>query len=144
MWPRGRTPTNINCKMNKLLISKKLNKYDLEVAGAIVIIVGIFLYGILRFKRVEKSGVFSIARVDKCEPEVDGSETYITVFFGGKEYPTTVGNSKSRMVGKFYFVKILPEDPTYEVILYLDNEVPACLLKDSIPRGGWEVLPTCK
>jgi hypothetical protein len=126
--------------MNLLLSYKKYK----EAYIATFIILLIFIYLFFRYKNVEANGVFTICRFDNYEATSDGSNTYCTIFFNGKEYNITNGMGSKKRIGKFFFVKLLKDNPTYEVIVYYQHEVPGCIDKNSLPTKGWREIPSCK
>ena len=107
-------------------------------------IIAIALYSKLRKNNVEANGVFTICKIKKYEALSDGSNTYCNLFLNGKEYEVISGMGSKNTVGKFYFVKAIKENPSYEIIIYYDKEVPACIFESPLPSDGWKQIPICK
>ena len=108
---------------------------------SVLLIIG---YAFYRESQINKFGVFTIAKVERFKGASSGSTLYITVYLGGKTYNTSVGNPCRRCIGKFYFVKVLKQNPTKHVIFYNESPVPYCILRNPIPEDGWEKLPSCE
>ncbi|MES1181410.1 MAG: hypothetical protein ABUL44_01315 [Flavobacterium sp.] len=119
-----------------------MKKYkEAYLAGLVIII--LIIYSVVKLHTIEMNGVVTICKIDRYEPLPDGSNTYCTVFLNGRQYEIISGLGSSRMVGKFYFVKILKEDPTVDAIVYNEKEVPKCILQGPLPLDGWDQIPTC-
>jgi hypothetical protein len=125
--------------MNLLLTFKT---YRAAYIAALAIML-ITVYSITRFRNVEKNGVITICKIDRYEAASDGSDTYCTLFFNDTTYSVIIGTGSKNMVGKYFFAKILADQPQYEIIVYDDKEVPDCLLKNKLPKKGWNKIPTC-
>ena len=110
----------------------------------IVVILAIGLYSTLRKNNVEANGVITICKIKRYEALSDGSNTYCNLFINGKEYEVISGMGSKSMVGKFYFVKAIKENPSYDIIIYDDKEVPACIFESPLPNDGWKEIPICK
>lgn len=121
----------------------KGSKYN----NLIFVILGVLLiigYTYFRKNRIDKFGIFTIAKVVRYEGASSGSFLYMTVYLGGKTFNTSVGNSCYRCIGKYYFVKVIKENPSKHVIFYNESPVPECILKNPIPENGWKKFPSCE
>jgi hypothetical protein len=128
--------------MVKRLISS-INEYKVAYITVLIFII-VLVYSGWKLKNVKEDGVVTICYVVKYEPLSDGSNTYCTIYFQGKNYELISGIGSQKMVGKHFFIKILPEDPTGTHIIYEQLEVPACILDQPIPYSGWADIPNCK
>ena len=103
------------------------------------------VFFIVRKNVFDKAGVFTIAKLLKYESDASGSSLYIEIYFDGKKINTVVNSSCFGCdSSKFYYVKILPGNPKYDVILLEESPVPDCILEKEIPVKGWSKMPTCK
>jgi hypothetical protein len=114
--------------------------------GLLIGLVMIFLalsYSLYTKYEREKFGIITVARIDRLEPAEQGSALYVTIFFRDHQYNATVNTLCSSCKGKFHFVKIFPDDPTRNPLLYEDNPVPDCIISNEKYYGGWKTFPTC-
>ena len=109
-----------------------------------LIVAALTLYGFLQFDKVKKKGIITICYVKYFEIQSQGSTTYCTVFLNGKKYDATSSEGCKEMNGKYFFVKVLKNNPTYYILIYQNNEVPQCILENKLPDGGWDSIPNCK
>ena len=126
---------------SKFLLS--LEEY-FEVYITLLVTACIFLYLSAKYRKVETEGVFIVCKINNYEPDSDGSTTYCTAYLNGQEYNFRSGEGNGSMVGKYYFGKVLKEDPYFQFILYPDQEVPGCILNDTLSKAGWTTIPVCK
>jgi hypothetical protein len=114
-----------------------------ELVGGILLILIFLFYIISRDNNIKRHGVFTIAKIIKYEGDADGASLFIDIHFNGKIFSTVVNQGCSNCIGKYFFVKILKQDPS-SVIFYEKEIVPDCILKKPIPIKGWEKIPTCQ
>ena len=107
----------------------------------LVILIGLILFVNFRITSVEKNGVITLCKIDWYEPLADGSTTYCSVFLNDKVYKVESGMGYKSMIGRYYFVKVLKENPNYEIIIYDNIIVPSCILKIKLPSNGWKEIP---
>jgi hypothetical protein len=125
-----------------MILFNSIKKYKEAYIAAFVIVL-ISIYSKLRLNNVENNGVITICRINDYEALSDGSNTYCTVFFNEKKYEVISGMGSKKMIGKYFFVKVLKEKPTYDIVIYDDKEVPNCILNNSLPKVGWKKIPNC-
>ncbi|MDR6341625.1 hypothetical protein HNQ91_004698 [Filimonas zeae] len=46
-------------------------------------------------------------------------------------------------VGKYFFIKIISEEPEGAVVFLKEYPVPDCILRRKIPPEGWNEIPGC-
>lgn len=95
--------------------------------------------------KIDKVGVFVLARVYKITEYRTATHCSKYEYFFRKQ--RFVGESCGNFdhVGEFYFLKLMPSDPTNHYELEFTH-VPNCLTMDSVPDDGWKALPfdNCK
>lgn len=112
------------------------------IAVIAFLILAYISFNIYSSKQFEKEGIFTIAKITCKEIHEQGSKLCFEVYYNGKTYSSHTGGIYGYSLGKYYFIKILPTDPTRSQSP-LDQEVPECILKKGIPKGGWKEIPRC-
>lgn len=119
------------------------SKY-LEIIGTIFIVVVLVLFLFYKNRKVNESGIVTIAKVIDWNASGDGSNLSIEIYFQEKVYNATLNLScQGNCVGNYYFIKINKDNPTDYPIFYSDKKVPDCILKKSSQYNGWLDFPTC-
>jgi hypothetical protein len=91
----------------------------------------------------EKNGVITVARIMRHEIAEQGATLNIEIYLKNKVFTTTATNKCYYCEGKFFFVKVLEENPTSYPILYMDKPVPDCIIENVKYYKGWNDFPTC-
>lgn len=120
-----------------------MNREILKWIVVCLLILSIILYDVYETKKIERDGIITIAKVDKYETNVSGGDMHISIFYKQKEYKSVINTICIKCTGKYYFVKILDQDPGKNVILLDNIIVPQCLLSKPIPYDGWKEIPKC-
>lgn len=101
------------------------------------------MYSLFRSYKLKNDGVYTICQVDHYEPAESGGSLYIDILYNGKKYRAVADAFCGNCNGKYFFVKIIRNQPE-GVVIFLDNyPVPDCVLNHSIPKEGWEIIPKC-
>ena len=117
------------------------------IIGLILIIAGLGLWSQYKarfaWKDVVDKGVITVAKVLRYESGEYGSDLSLEVYVGDKKFTTTVDQDCDECVGRYYFVKILKEDPLRYPLIYTDDPVPDCILSKVKYFDGWKDIPEC-
>ncbi len=92
--------------------------------------------------RIENEGVYVIGDITKIGKGVKRSHTLkYTFIYQGKKYNSSdkIYEKKNELIGRRYLVKILPEDPKINQILF-DKRIQCDTL--SAPYNGWKEIPS--
>jgi hypothetical protein len=118
----------------------------LEIIGTLFILFVIILFLWFKERKVNNSGVITIAKVIDLNMSGDGSDLSIEIYFHKKVYKTSLNIiCTGNCVGKYYFIKVNKDDPTDYPIFYEEKEVPQCILLNySDQSNGWIDFPLCK
>lgn len=123
--------------------TREFIKRNSLIVGTVIMILLLLTYIILKEQDIKSNGVFTIAKVTKYEGDADGSSLYLNIYINGAIVQQVVNQGcEGNCVGKYYFVKVLLDDPSH-VTLYGDKNVPDCILSNSIPNNGWKEIPEC-
>jgi hypothetical protein len=126
------------------MIKKIIDEHGglLSVITILLIFIAFF---VIRKNKMNKEGVFTIAKVIKYESDASGGSLYIEVYFRGEKINTIVNSScfGCDKDNDFYFVQLLKQNPKYDIYFFEDYPVPDCILKKPIPELGWKELPKC-
>ena len=114
-----------------------------ELVAVVLIVSLVIAYIAYEKNKINKHGVFAIAKVLRYEGAASGGSLYIEIYLGGKTYNATVGNACFRCTGDYYFVKVLKKDPSDNVIFYDESRVLDCIFTKPIPKDGWKKFPVC-
>ena len=118
--------------------------FDRKLIVSLVILLLIVMYSLFRSYKLNTEGVYTICQVDHFEAADSGVSLYIDVFYQGKKYRRVANSFCGNCNGKYFFVKIIRDQPEGVVIFSDKHPVPDCILNDSIPEQGWESIPSCK
>jgi hypothetical protein len=91
----------------------------------------------------EKNGIVTVAKVIEYEAHEQGSSTLIHIYLGNKIIPTHVTPDCYYCEGKYYFIKVLKDDPENTPLFYEDKPVPDCIIENVKYFEGWNDFPTC-
>lgn len=120
-----------------------MNKKRIIIAGLIACcLVAYLAYYFYGSKLMEKSGVYTVAKITGWESAEQGSDLYFDIYFNGKTFRSHSGGGYSLHVGKLYYVKVLSDNPNQYKLSNI--EVPECILIQGIPPNGWKEIPQCK
>lgn len=108
-----------------------------------IIIILIIIFFLFQKYQLTTDGVFTICQVDHYEAAGSGGNLYIDIFYQDKKYHTAANTFCSGCEGKYFFVKIIKNQPEGVVVFMRDYPVPDCILNKPIPKQGWEIIPTC-
>jgi len=109
-----------------------------------IIVIGLAIVVLVGRSNFRKYGAVTVAQVIKAEGAAEGGSLHIVVFFRGQKIKT-IANAMCRLCeGKYFFVKILRNNPHKSVIFYDDNPVPTCILDSPLPEEGWKEIPICE
>lgn len=117
--------------------------FNRKLIVSLVILLLIVTYFLFRSYKLNTDGIYTVCQVDHFEPADSGASLYIDIFYQGKKYRAVASSFCGNCNGKFFFVRIIKNQPE-GVVIFLDNyPVPDCVLNHSIPEEGWEIIPTC-
>jgi hypothetical protein len=108
------------------------------IGALIVAYLSYYFYG---KKLMKKNGVYTIAKVISWKSAEQGSDLYFEIYYNGKVYKSKDGGGYPYTIGKFYYIKVLSDNPSQFEDLY--GEVPKCILKRPLPKKGWKEIPKC-
>ena len=95
-------------------------------------------------KYTDKHGIITVAKVTGFEGAESGSDLYLEIYLEGKKYKTSVGQGcQHDCIGRFFFVKVLRDNPTHYIIFYGYKPVPDCIMSNVIYFKGWKEIPDC-
>ena len=118
--------------------------FDRKLIVFLVIILLIITYSLFRSYKLNTDGVYTVCQVDHFEPADSGVSLYIDIFYQGKKYRRVADSFCGNCNGKYFFVRIIRNQPE-GVVIFLDKyPVPDCVLNGTIPEKGWETIPTCE
>jgi len=109
------------------------------------IAIGLLIACFILVKRSEmrKHGIITVAKVIEYEAAESGSSLRIQVYLKDKVITAYVANECYFCAGKYYFVKVLKDDPTNYPIIYMEKPVPDCIIENVKYYKGWDDFPTC-
>ena len=122
-------------------MSKRQNIAFISLIIVVLLYIAYIFYANEKF---EKNGVYTIAKITNWESAEQGSSLYYEVIYNGKAYSCHSDGGYGNKIGKYYFIKILADDPYNSQGGPLEEEVPDCILKQGVPEGGWKVIPKCE
>lgn len=97
------------------------------------------------YDKVKKNGVYSVCKIIKSKGRKGGKVVEVRYKFGGKIYELTYpGNLGKNWIGDSLFIKILPSNPEWFIVLE-DSIIPGPCIK-TIPLDGWPIwnqIPNC-
>ena len=126
-------------------ISKSFLSKNAILVILLVLLAGIFGYLNTVTDYVEERGVITVAKATKCLGPAGGTELYFDIYLAGKVYATKVGTAcVGADLGKYFFVKVYPGNPTISPVFYHDKEVPQCILDTIKYYPGWKEIPVCR
>ena len=109
-----------------------------------IIIIGLVVIVVAQRDKFKKYGTITIAQVIKSEGAAEGNNLHLAVLFRGERIEMIANAMCRRCDGKYFFVKILRNDPSQSVIFYDDKLVPECILRQPLPQEGWKEIPNCE
>ncbi len=102
-------------------MKNKSNRY-IEIIFISLFILIIITWGVCQKRAYKLHGVYTIAKMIKWESEEQGSSSYLDVYYKNIVYKTVL-NTMGLKEGSYYFVIILPDDPTFADV---KKKVPDC------------------
>lgn len=117
---------------------------NLRLILGLVIIIPLVSYGLYQCSELKKKGRITIAKAIRYEGKAHGSSLYIEIYFNGKIVHDIVNALCPECVGKYYYVKVKPDNPSSFAILFENQQVPECILSKPLPLNGWKEIPECK
>lgn len=115
----------------------------IEIILVCMMALTIFVFVYFREARVNKHGVFTIAKVLRYETSESGSFLYFEIYLGDKRILTSVDQDCNNCIGNYYFVKVSKDNPDQYPILFNDRPVPECIITGVKYFKGWEKIPNC-
>jgi hypothetical protein len=98
------------------------------------------------YKKVRKTGIYSVCKIIGSEGRKGGKTVRIEYNFQNKTYRFMYpGNLGKSWIGDSVFIKILPTNPIWFIVLE-DSSKPRSCVKN-IPIDGWKSwddIPKCK
>jgi hypothetical protein len=114
-----------------------------KIIFAIIVVLFLVFYSINRTNHTDKHGLITVAKVMKYEPAESGSSLEINIYLKDKVISTSVSTGCYFCVGKFFFIKVLKDDPKSYPLLILDKPVPDCIIEKVQYFKGWDSIPSC-
>jgi hypothetical protein len=118
--------------------------FDTEHIAVSVIIILLLGYSIFRANKIVTDGIYTICQVDHFESAESGVNLYIELHYQGKKIKRSVDSFCGGCDGRYFFVRIIKNQPNSIVLFLSKYPVPDCILNDSIPFEGWKEIPTCR
>lgn len=116
-----------------------------------IVIILAFIVLVLVYKtfyriRVEKEGVFTVAKVLDIEVGKSGSSCKIEIYLRRKRFVTFVPGKYCGYdcIGNYFFVRVLVDNVKMQPMLYVNKPVPACILDSLDYFNGWNSIPDCR
>jgi hypothetical protein len=113
-----------------------------RLLGGALFILFLILYLFVKEQSFEQNSVYTIGKVTNWEAAEQGSTTYYDIYFHGKIYKARTSGNMDDKIGRFYFIRILIDDPTK--VGKQEGEVPSCIFNAPLPPEGWKEKPKCK
>ena len=116
--------------------------FDRKLIVSLLILLLIITYFLFRSYKLNTDGVYTVCQVDHFEPADSGASLYIDIFYQGKKYRAVANSFCGNCNGKYFFVRIIRNQPEGAVIFLDKHPVPDCILNDLIPEQGWDSILT--
>jgi hypothetical protein len=108
-------------------------------------VVTVVLYERFQIRNVDRFGLITIAYVKEYVSAKSGGSYSVDIYLKEKKIKAKVasGYCERNCTGNYYFVKVLENDPTKNIILYEDKMVPKCIIEKVHYFKGWNYFPGC-
>lgn len=124
--------------MSKLI---RYLKFNSSFTIGVLMLLLVIVYIVYTQYMLKEHGAITIAKVEKFESAEQGINLYITIYFRGRKYESMVDAACFKCEGKYFYIKIIDQNPSEAPHLYDDKPVPTCILEKPLPFNGWNEIP---